>query len=272
MTNSNANKVTKSDLKKMFWRSCSMDFSWNFERQCSMGYAFAMAPIIRKLYPEKEARAASLKRHLEFFNITSQVGTLPLGISAAMEEENVNTKNFDTASINSVKTALMGPLSAIGDSVFWGTLRLLATGIGTSLALQGQILGPILFLLVFNIPAFIVRYWLAGAGYNAGTGFLKRLEKAGTLGDLTYGAAILGLVVIGAMTATMVGVHTPLTIGQGDGAYPLQTMFDSFMTALLPLCAFGIIYKLLGKKVNSLAIVIGIFVVAILTALFGILG
>jgi len=265
-------KITKADLKKLFWRSCSMDFSWNFERQSSMGYAFAMAPILKKLYPNDADRAVGLKRHLEFFNITSQMGTLPLGISAAMEEENANGKLIDTGSINSVKTALMGPLSAIGDSVFWGTLRLLATSIGTALALKGQILGPILFLLVFNIPAFIVRYLLVGIGYNTGTNFLQKLEKDGTLGDLTYGAAILGLIVIGAMAATMIGIHTPLTIGSGEGAYHVQSMFDGIMNGFLPLCVFGIIYKLLGEKVSPMVIILGIFAFAILTALFGILG
>lgn len=271
-TNNGTKKLTKNDLRKVFWRSCAIDFSWNFERQCSMGYAYAMAPVIRKLYTKKEDISAALKRHLEFFNVTSQVSTLPLGISAAMEEENANNPDFDTSSINGVKTALMGPVSAIGDSVFWGTLRLLATGIGTSLALQGSILGAILFLVIFNVPAFIARYFLTDIGYNAGTSFLQKLEKTGTLDDLTYGAGILGLMVIGAMVASMVSVSTPLTIGSGDGAYALQTMFDSIMPCLLPLASFGIVYKLLDKTKNSMLIILGIFAVSILCALFGILG
>lgn len=265
-------KVTKGDLRKMFWRSCSVDFSWNFERQCSMGYAYAMAPIIKRLYDKKEDRAVALKRHLEFFNITSQVATLPLGISAAMEEENANNEKFDTASINSVKTALMGPLSAIGDSFFWGTLRLLATGVGTSLALKGNILGPILFLLLFNIPAFATRYLLTNAGYSTGTSFLHKLEKNGALDDLTYGASILGLIVIGAMVASMITVSTPLAIGSGDSAYKIQEMFDSIMPQLLPLISFGVVYKVLDKQKNSLVIILGIFVISVICAFFGILG
>ena len=274
-TSDESRKITKKELRSLFWRSCSMDFSWNYERQCSLGYAFSMAPIIRKLYDKKEDRAKALKRHLEFFNITSWVSTLPLGISAAMEEGNAGAEmekdGFDTASINSVKTALMGPLSAIGDSFFWGTVRLIATGIGTSLAIQGNILGPILFLLVFNTPAWIARYTLTGIGYNAGTGFLKQMEKEGTISDLTYGAAVLGLVVIGAMTASMINVGTPVMIGSGEGAYALQRMFDDIMPRFLPLAAFGIVYKLLGKKVNPLVILVGVFVVSILGAMLGIL-
>lgn len=62
-----------------------------------------------------------------------------------MEESNARNEDFDTSSINNVKVALMGPLAGIGDSMFWGTLRVIATGIGTSLAMQGSILGPLLF-------------------------------------------------------------------------------------------------------------------------------
>ena len=60
-----------------------------------------------------------------------------------MEESNARNEDFDTSSINNVKVALMGPLAGIGDSMFWGTLRVIATGIGTSLAMQGSILGPL---------------------------------------------------------------------------------------------------------------------------------
>ena len=99
-----------------------------------------------------------MKRHMEFFNTTPYVVTFPLAISAAMEEKRAeNPDNFDTASIVNVKTALMGPMAAIGDTLFHGTLRIVATGIGTTLALQGNPLGALLFLLIFNIPAWAIR-------------------------------------------------------------------------------------------------------------------
>lgn len=85
-----------------------------------------------------------------------------------MEEKNSQQKNMDATAIDNVKASLMGPLAGLGDSFFWGTLRLIATGIGTSLALKGNILGPILFLLVFNVPHILVRWCLhAGATYWA---------------------------------------------------------------------------------------------------------
>lgn len=119
-----------------------------------------------------------MKRHMEFFNTTPYVVTFPLAISAAMEEKRAeNPDNFDTASIVNVKTALMGPMAAIGDTLFHGTLRIVATGIGTTLALQGNPLGALLFLLIFNIPAWAIRYIMTFKGYEIGTGFLEKVQN-----------------------------------------------------------------------------------------------
>ena len=35
------NTITKSDLKKVFLRSIPMEFTWNYERQMSLGYCYA---------------------------------------------------------------------------------------------------------------------------------------------------------------------------------------------------------------------------------------
>lgn len=171
---SNDVKITKNDLKKMFLRGLALEYSWNYERQQNMGYCYAMMPVIKKLYKKKEEQIEAVKRHMEFFNTTPYVSTLVLGISTAMEESNANNEDFDTSSISSVKASLMSPLAGIGDSLFWGTLRVIATGVGTSLSLQGNILGPILFLLLFNIPQFIVRYVCMISGYKFGTKFLEK--------------------------------------------------------------------------------------------------
>src|SRR5699024_10440295 len=154
------NKIlNKKDIQNMFWRSIPYEHSWNYERMGNVGFTWALLPILKKLYPKKKDLSIAMKRHLELYNVTPYIVTLPLVIAAAMEETNVTDKSFDEKSISGVKLALMGPLAGIGDAFFWGTLRILATGIGTSLALKGNILGPILFFLVFNIPHYLMRYY-----------------------------------------------------------------------------------------------------------------
>ena len=264
--------ITKKDLMKVFWRSFTMEWSWNYERQSNMSYTYAMIPIINKLYKTTKDKSDALKRHLEFFNTTPHISTLMLGISTAMEEINAKSDGFDTSSINNVKVGLMGPLAGIGDSFFWGTLRVIATGIGTSLALQGNILGPILFLLVFNVPHILVRYLFMFWGYNLGAGVLDKIQKSGLMESLTYGAAILGLMVIGGMTAEMVAVNIPLSIGSGDSAMPVADILNGIVPGILSLGFTGFIYKLLGKGFKTSTILVIIALIGILGAFFGVLA
>ena len=119
-------RITPRDLRRVFWRSFQMEFSWNYERQMNLAFVYALIPVLKKLYPRKEELAGALKRHLVFFNTTPHIVTLLLGITTAMEEKNSQQKNMDANAIDNVKASLMGPLAGLGDSFFWGTLRLIA--------------------------------------------------------------------------------------------------------------------------------------------------
>ncbi len=261
--------ITPQDLNKVFWRSLTMEYSWNYERQAHLGFCYSIIPVLSKFYTGKDLTNA-LKRHMEFFNTTPHISTFILGITSAMEEENARKASFDTASINGIKASLMGPLAGIGDSFFWGTLRLIATGIGTSFALKGNILGPILFLLVFNVPHLLLRYIANNLGYKLGTDLLTKLEQSGAMNMLTYGATVVGLMVIGAMTQAMIEIDIPLKIGSGESAMTITDVLSEIAPGLLPLAAFGIVFYLLKKGAKPVPILLGITVVSILGSLIGI--
>ncbi|EAP9194193.1 PTS mannose/fructose/sorbose transporter family subunit IID [Salmonella enterica subsp. diarizonae] len=261
--------VTARDLRRVFWRSFQMEFSWNYERQMNLAFVYTLIPVLKKLYSRKEDLAEALKRHLVFFNTTPHIVTLILGITVAMEEKNSQQKEMDASSIDNVKASLMGPLAGIGDSFFWGTLRLIATGIGTSLALKGNILGPILFLLVFNVPHILARWFFTRWGYVLGTGVLQRIQQSGMMESLTYGASIIGLMVVGAMTASMIDITIPITFGTGEAKTHVQDIINDIMPCLLPLISFAIVYWLLGKKVKPLTIIGGIALVGIFGSWIG---
>lgn len=265
--------LTKRDLNRTMLRSLGMEWDWNYERQMNMAFCYSMLPIIEKLYDKKEDRAAAMQRHMEFFNTTPQLSTLILGITAAMEEQNANDPTFDTASINNVKVSLMGPLAGIGDSFIWGTLRIIATGVGVSLASQGNILGPILFLLLFNIPAQGLRYYLMHAGYKLGSGFLQKVQESGLMETLTFGASVLGLMVIGGMTAENVSITVPLVIGEGEAATTLGDICNTIMPGLLPLAFTLLMYWLVSKKnVKTTTLLLLLVVIGLAGSFFGILG
>lgn len=266
-------KLTKKDLTRVAIRSLGMEWDWNYERQMNMAFCYSMLPVIKKLYPTKEEQTEAMQRHLEFFNTTPHLSTLILGITAAMEEQNANDPEFETESINNVKVSLMGPLAGIGDSFIWGTLRIIATGVGVSLASQGNILGPILFLLLFNIPAQGLRFYLMHAGYKLGSGFLAKVQESGLMEILTYGASVLGLMVIGGMTAENVAITVPLVIGSGDAATTLGDICNTIMPGLLPLAFTLLMYWLVSKKnVKTTTLLVALVVVGLAGSFFGILG
>lgn len=266
-------KLTKQDLNRVAIRSLGMEWDWNYERQMNMAFCYSMLPVIKKLYPNKDDQVAAMQRHLEFFNTTPHLSTLILGITAAMEEQNASDPDFETESINNVKVSLMGPLAGIGDSFIWGTLRIIATGVGVSLAAQGNILGPLLFLLLFNIPAQGLRFYLMHAGYKLGSGFLAKVQESGLMDILTYGASVLGLMVIGGMTAENVAITVPLVIGSGETATTLGDICNTIMPGLLPLAFTLLMYWLVSKKnVKTTTLLVALVVIGLVGSFFGILG
>ena len=263
--------ISRADLKKLFWRSIPYEHSWNYERMGHIGFMWALMPILRKLYPQDADFKAALKRHMELYNVTPYISTLPMSIAAAMEEANATEDNFDTSAISNVKLALMGPLSGVGDAFYWGTLRILATGVGTSLALQGSILGPILFLLVFNVPHYIIRYLLTFVGYRFGSDMISKVQDRALWtrssrwplswahGDRRYdhGDGHRGH-----------SAHGRRGRWRSDARRAAQRNLPGLVTMGL----FGIVYLMLKKKMNPLLIMLVILLVSIAGAFFGVLG
>lgn len=263
-------KITRKDFWSCFWRSLTLDSSWNYERMQNLAFAYTMAPIIRRLYKTKADIAAGMKRHLEFMSVTPHISTLLVGIAGAMEEENSKNEEFDETSISAVKSSLMGPLAGIGDSFFWGTLKLIAAGVGISLASQGNIMGPILFLLIINVPHFALRYFCLDRGFKYGAQFFRDMSATNIVGKITEAASMLGLMVIGGMTVANVSFSLPTMIGGGDIAEPLQGYIDAIMPAMFPALLFLLMYWLLGKKVKTTTILVALMLSCILLAALGI--
>lgn len=264
MTDSDS-KLTRKELMQIFWRSCMLDSSWNYERQQNIGYSFAMTPIVKKLYKDgSPEQARAYARGLDFMAVTPQISTLLMGINAAMEEENANNSDFDESSIAAVKASLMGPLAGIGDSLIAGTLRIIATGIAIGFSQQGSLLGPIMLLLIFNVPGFLLRFFGLKFGYRYGASFIKNAASGGMMEKVTFAASVVGLMAIGGMVASYVSLDLPFVVGVGEFAQPLTGYFDMIMPCLVQLALFWFMYWLLGRKnVKTVWVLVATIVVCI---------
>lgn len=188
-----------------------------------------------------------------------------------MEKEYAKKRSIDPSMINAVKVSLMGPLSGIGDSFFWGTFRVIAAGVGISLAQQGNIMGPILFLLIFNVPHLIIRYYCSVMGYSLGSKFIQSSYENGLITHMTKLATVIGLTTVGAMISTMVIFQLGFKTKIGGMDFALQDIFDQIVPNILPLGLTFFIFWLVRKGVKVNYIIIGVFAFGLLGTLIGLL-
>lgn len=298
-------QLTKKDRLAVAWRSMFLQGSWNYERMQNGGWAFSMIPAIKKLYPNKEDQTAALQRHLEFFNTHPYVASPVLGVTLALEEERANGAPVDDVAIQGVKVGMMGPLAGVGDPVFWFTLRPILGALGASLAMTGNIMGPIIFFLAWNIIRMAFMWYTQEFGYKAGSKITDDLS-GGLLQDVTKGASILGMFILAALVQRWVSINFAPTVsevkldskayihwdklpegsegikeafsqvGQGLSQTPtkvttLQENLDQLIPGLVPLLLTFFCMWLLKKKVSPIVIILGLFVVGIVGHLIGLL-
>ncbi len=263
----------KKELSAIYFKSFGLEGPFIYSRLQAIGWCRSMLPAIEKLYDTDEERCAAVNRHLEFFNSNPEFSTFIMGISASMEEQNAVEQGFDTASINNVKAGLMGPLAGIGDSFWWGIVKTVASGIGCQFAMQGNVLGPILFLLVFNIPHWAIRYILTFKGYELGHRVLDMMAESDIIEKISLCAGILGMMVIGAMTCDMISVSTPLVFNMANEVtLEVQAVLDEILPNLLPLLTMLGVAELLKRKVKVIPLIFGLLAFGIVFNLLGIIA
>ncbi|WP_274641523.1 PTS system mannose/fructose/sorbose family transporter subunit IID [Streptococcus equinus] len=298
-------QLSKSDRQKVWWRSTFLQGSWNYERMQNLGWAYALIPAIKKLYTTKEDRAAALERHLEFFNTHPYVAAPIMGVTLALEEERANGAEIDDTAIQGVKIGMMGPLAGVGDPVFWFTVRPILGALGASLAMAGNIVGPLLFFFGWNIIRMAFLWYTQELGYRAGSEITKDLS-GGIIQKITKGASILGMFILAVLVERWVSITFAVQLPPtklSEGAYiefpkgnvtgeqlkgilgdvasglslsaektnTLQAQLDSLIPGLMGLLLTFLCMWLLKKKVSPITIIIALFVVGIVARFFGIM-
>ena len=298
-------QLSKSDRQKVWWRSQFLQGSWNYERMQNLGWAYSLIPAIKKLYSKKEDQAAALKRHLEFFNTHPYVAAPIMGVTLALEEEKANGTPIEDAAVQGVKIGMMGPLAGVGDPVFWFTVRPILGALGASLAMAGNIVGPLLFFFGWNIIRMAFLWYTQELGYKAGSEITKDLS-GGIIQKITKGASILGMFILAVLVERWVSINFTVNLPStklSEGAYiefpkgnvtgtelqgilgkvadglslspekanTLQGQLNSLIPGLMGLALTFLCMWLLKKKVSPITIIIGLFIVGIAARFFGIM-
>jgi mannose/fructose/sorbose-specific phosphotransferase system IID component len=257
-------RVTSGDLTYAFWRSFGLQSAFSFERMQTLGLVWVLLPILQKLYGRGEELRLALRRHLTFFNTEPILGgSTILGMTIAIEEKRANGEPIDDSTINAVKVGLMGPMAGIGDSLVEGLLRVIAATIGIGFAAQGNVLGAIVFLLIFNVFNIGIRWYGIRYAYRVGDRLLEGLQSLQIQRWMEAGT-ILGLVVVAALIPQFIGVTAPLTYGAGgEQQIKLQDTLDKIMPGLIPLALTLFALWLVRRGWNTLWVMLLLVVIGV---------
>ena len=198
---------------RVLGRCLLIQAAWNPRTMLGHGAAYILAPVFRFLRGGDDIDI-DLGRHVEHFNAHPYLASVALGAVARMEVDGA-----DPERIRRFKTAVRGPLGAIGDRLVWvgwlpalSLLALILLGLGVP--------GPVVvlgFLVLYNVGHGVLRVWGWNAGYSNGEHVARAIRDAGLQGkaqNLTQlGAVLIGCLVGVVLSSTWTALGTPGATG-----------------------------------------------------------
>ena len=260
-----AARLDNKTLNKMVWRSCQLQAAFNYERMQSAGWLWSMLPGLQKIHTNKEDLAASMTHNMDFLNTHPFAVTFVMGMVLSMEQQ-----KMDITTIRSVRVSTAAPLGGIGDALFWMTLIPIIAGMTANMAIEGSLLGPILYFVIAFGCEMALRYGLLYWSYNMGTKAVTMMTAYAK--EITHAASVLGVFVIGALISNMgAGAKLGISIPNGENPIVVQDYLNKVLPCLIPLLFTLMCYVLIKKKGFTPVKLIGLFlVIGIVGAIFGI--
>ena len=256
--------LTKKDYLKTSLRAYFLQNGFNYGNYQGLGYANVLYPALKKIYKDDEKGfQEALSSNVEFFN--SNPHFLPFITSMQLVMLDNGSKPEDARSI---KLALMGPLAGIGDSLAQFCLAPLLATIGSSLAQDGLIAGPLVFFLGMNLILLAIKLLTGVYGYKLGTSIIDTLSEK--MAQISSIASMIGVTVISGLAVSFVkikvGIQYIATIDGAEKIVSIQEMLDKMAPSLLPALFTIFVFYLIKKKKWTTYKLIG------LTLVLGILG
>ena len=179
-------KVTKKDLRNANWRWLMSVCTFNYQTQQGASVAYALSPILRKIYTNDEDYKQALNNHFRYYNTQPWLAAIILGACVAMEERDGLAA---ADAVQDLKIGTMGPLAGVGDSLLMTMIPTIMGSIAAYMAIEGNPVGAgIWFALILAI--FWVRMHALEFGYKQGVKLVTDFSEK--LPNLTAAASVLG--------------------------------------------------------------------------------
>ena len=265
----------KKTLSKKAIRKAYLDWMFfnlsvqNFERMEGPAIVKMLADVREEIYPnDKEAQKEMLERHTIFFNTEPNLGSIVPGIVLGMEYEMAQGGDVQPEFINSIKTALMGPFAGIGDSLLPGTLCPILLSIALGMCENGEIIGPIFYIISFLAIMLPLTWFLFSYGVKTGANAAELVLSGGIKDKVTKAAETVGLIVIGAVTASYTHVNIGLVYTGGELSIDIAEILDSLMPGLSVLLMSFLAYVLMVKRKWSINKMMAFFLIVAVLGYF----
>lgn len=257
-------------LRKMFIMSHSVFMNFNMTKMEANCFTNTMAPAIEQVYVDDlEGKREAYLRHQAFFNTHAVALDFIAGLSYALEKDCAEGK-VPGQTIEAIKASLMGPTAGMFDSLFFNCLRVIGAGIAIGLCSQGNIAGTFIFILLYGVTQSILKWFLLKAGYTLGTTFIDSVYNSGLMQVATKAASILGVMMVGCMTATTVGFPLNWTVTIGDTSLVVLDLFESIYPGILSVAIVLIMLAFIKKGVRPIVLIFGLLIFCLLGAAVGI--
>ena len=190
--------VSRGDLTRVALWGLTLQASYDIARRQAIGISAAMTSLTG-LWPDPQARSQFLRRHLEPMNTNPGMAGFLLGAMARLEERAALGEADAIPKLQHVRRILEGPLAATGDALLWAGLRPLGGLVGMVLAWFFGWVGPIAFLVLYNVVHLSARIGGVFWGYARGERVhevLRAPSVSKTRTALRWGIPVSGLVLL----------------------------------------------------------------------------
>lgn len=268
------NILTKHDVHKaaITWWLFS-HITYNYQRMQAGGFATFMGPILKKLYPKNKKKFSDgLVRHMVFFNTEPRVGAFLPGMTVALEEGLAENDSDDYSMVTQLKTALMGPLAGIGDTLWSGLMKPIILSIFLGWAKEGEIWAAWAFGLLFLAMDFSLTFAMFNEGYKLGIKSVDKFLEGPLMKKLTYMLGMVGLFCLGAMIVKYIGVKPILVLNLSTGKISINKIMDQVMPSVVPLGLTVLAFWLQRKGMSVNKVLLILFAIGFIGGSIGLLG
>ena len=170
-------KLNFKTFLKIYFRSFLLMGSFSAKHRQNIGFAFCMEPVGKELWNNTEDYKKFMIRHIENYNCNPFMVTLILGAVAKLEEMLFCHDGVTEEDIRRFKKFAGPATGSAGDRFFWSNLRPFGIITGLILALFFGLWGVFAFLIIFNVPTFILKWHWLKAGYRLGPKVVIEIKK-----------------------------------------------------------------------------------------------